>query len=191
MAGVFINYRTGDGDQLAAAVDEALRAKLGDDMVFRDHRTIRKGADYRVELQQNLERCSVLLVLIGSNWLTLTDSSGHRRIDAPDDWVRREIASMLTWRRRVIPILLNDARLPGPNELPHEIAELPNHQAMYLRTKHVHQDLPLIVSEVREEVPAAGGHDEEHGRAEGIVLKKPKRNAITFGSGNATYNEGR
>ncbi|QNA75412.1 toll/interleukin-1 receptor domain-containing protein [Streptomyces sp. So13.3] len=191
MAGVFINYRTGNGDKEATLVDEALRREFGDEMVFRDHRAIGRGADYRVELLQNLERCSVLLVLMGSDWLTQADSSGHRRIDDPADWVRMEIASMLAWRRKVIPLLLNDAPLPEPRELPYEIAELPNRQAMYLRTKHADQDLPLILDEVRKEVPGRRRHDGEGRTSGGTTLKNPKRNAIALGSGDAEYFEGR
>ena len=92
MGGVFINYRGSDSDTAAVLIDRELAARFGSHRVFLDNRSIPAGADFVEELLGRLRACSVLLVVIGRHWLTLTDRTGQRRIDDPADWVRREIA---------------------------------------------------------------------------------------------------
>lgn len=38
-----------------------------------------------------MARCSTLLVLIGTKWLSATDGGGRRRLEDPKDFVRQEI----------------------------------------------------------------------------------------------------
>jgi hypothetical protein len=76
--------------------------------------------------------CDVLLVIIGNEWLTITDDHGRRRLNNPDDFVRLEIEAALTRNVRVIPILVNDARMPRPDELPDTLARLVRRQALEL-----------------------------------------------------------
>jgi hypothetical protein len=74
----------------------------------------------------------VLLALIGDQWLTITDQHGRRRLDDPDDFVRLEIEAALTRNVRVIPILVEGARLPRADELPPSLARLVRRQALEL-----------------------------------------------------------
>jgi hypothetical protein len=74
----------------------------------------------------------VLLALIGEEWLTITDEHGHRRLDNRDDFVRLEIEAALTRKVRVIPILVDGARMPREDELPDSLAGLVRRQALEL-----------------------------------------------------------
>ncbi|MGH3792738.1 MAG: hypothetical protein ACRDQ9_18475 [Pseudonocardiaceae bacterium] len=47
------------------------------------------------ELLGRVRTAPVLLAVVGPRWLTATDPTGRRRIDDPDDWVRRELAEAL------------------------------------------------------------------------------------------------
>ena len=87
------------------------------------------GADFVEALQQALDTCAAVLVVIGPRWLTVADRHGRRRLDLPDDWVRHEIAESL--RRhgvRVFPVLL-DAEMPSAEDLPDDIKPLTRRQA--------------------------------------------------------------
>ena len=95
MGGVFINYRGEDSQLAAALIDLELAARFGSDKVFLDSRSIPAGVDFQKELLGRLQSCSVLLVVIGPRWLTLTDEAGCRRIDNPQDWTHREIVAAL------------------------------------------------------------------------------------------------
>jgi hypothetical protein len=100
--------------------------------------------------------CDVLLALIGNEWLTVTDEHGRRRLDDPDDFVRLEIEAALTRKVRVIPILVDGARMPRADELPDSVAKLVRRQALELSparfefdTSRLLKVLDMTLAEVR------------------------------------------
>ena len=141
MSGVFINYRGADSDTAAVLIDRELAARLGSDRVFLDSRSIPAGADFVEELLARLRACSVLVVVIGPRWLTVTDAAGRRRIDDPRDWIRREIVEALSHGLRVIPVLTGDVALPTEADLPADIAGLSRRQYVPLRRRYTTVDL--------------------------------------------------
>ena len=84
--------------------------------------------------------CDVLLALIGEQWLTITDAHGRRRLDDPDDFVRLEIEAALTRNVRVIPILVDGARMPRADELPPSLVSLGRRQALELSPSRFEYD---------------------------------------------------
>jgi hypothetical protein len=65
------------------------RSKFGSDDVFFASKSIRVGEDFVTRILDRLRQCYVFLAVIGSRWLTATDRQGARRLDNPDDCVRR------------------------------------------------------------------------------------------------------
>jgi hypothetical protein len=55
---------------------------------------------------------------------------------------------------RVVPILLEDTRMPLPNELPNELKELPNQNSFRLRYEGWRNDVRELVDELRTIKPA-------------------------------------
>jgi len=97
----------------------------------------------------------VLLALIGERWLTITDEKGRARLDNPKDFVRLEIEAALTRNVRVIPILVEGARMPRPDQLPPSLAKLARRQALELSpsrfesdTSRLHQVLDRALADV-------------------------------------------
>jgi hypothetical protein len=200
VAEVFINYRTGDGEWPAAFLDDRFKRRYGPDRVFRDATSLEPGLDFRDELRRRLQRCTVLVVLIGPTWLIARDENGHRRLDNSGDYVRMEIAESLKRGIRVLPITLNTVRLPLADELPSEIADLAHRQSRVFRSRFYNSDFEQIVSVIDEEIPLATEDDDaEGGRSphSGNVpirhreVRNASRSAITQGKGDASYYEGR
>jgi hypothetical protein len=151
---VFINYRSHDAVFPALLLDAVLCERLGADNVFRDSRAIELGRDFRPELWGSLARSDVLLVLIGPGWLDARRSDGSRRLDDPQDFVRREIELALRIGIRVIPVLIGNAAMPPANDLPSEIAGLVNRQCLRLRERDGHIDVAWLADRIEEMQPA-------------------------------------
>ena len=81
---IFISYRRGDTKSDARQLETDLE-KYFPGRVFRDMHDIEDGADYREVITEKVGKCGALLVLIGRQWLTLTDKDGRRRLDDYDN----------------------------------------------------------------------------------------------------------
>lgn len=129
MAGIFISYRQADAKAWAIGLRDDLAKAFGDDQVFLDKDALGPG-NWRDQLQRALERCSVVLVVIGKQWLTIADEQQRPRITLPDDVHRQEIALALNHQGvTVIPILVDDVAMPRADQLPEDIRRLSDQQA--------------------------------------------------------------
>jgi glycerophosphoryl diester phosphodiesterase len=128
---VFISYRRQETAWPARQLYDVLVAELGADRVFKDVDNIEPGDDFVERIQSAVGSCQVLLALIGPQWLTITDATGAKRLDDPADFVRLEVETALSRDDvRVIPILVDNAKMPTPQELPKGLAALTRRQAV-------------------------------------------------------------
>jgi TIR domain len=157
--GMFINYRRSDSQYAAGRLADSLVRAFGDIRVFRDLRDMPAGHDFSEVLEQSLSECNTMLVLIGENWLTARDDSGHFRITNEHDWVRREIESALGRNIRVIPVLIDLARLPPAHSLPATLAPLARRQAVRLTDEHWDRDVETLIQSLRKDLKLPEQHD--------------------------------
>lgn len=137
---IFISYRRDETAYPAGWLYDRLASKYGGGQVFKDVDSIHLGDDFVQVITNAVVSCDVLLALIGEQWLTLTDEHGQRRIDNPDDFVRLEIEAALTRNVRVIPILVDGARMPRVDELPDSLVSLGRRQALELSPSRFEYD---------------------------------------------------
>ena len=131
MPKIFISYRRQDSSGETTHIYEYLEKQFGRANVFMDVDTIPPGVDFRQYLQDAVSDCDVVLVVIGLDWLV--DRSGNRRLDHPRDFVRIEIEAALQRDIRVVPVLVHDAPMPGPRDLPESIRDLAFRNAAQVR----------------------------------------------------------
>jgi hypothetical protein len=129
---IFISYRREETAYPAGWLYDRLADRFGAGQVFKDVDSIRLGDDFVEVITRAVGSCDVLLALIGDQWLTANDERGRRRLDDPDDFVRLEIEAALTRQVRVIPILIDGARMPHAEDLPDSLAKLVRRQALEL-----------------------------------------------------------
>jgi hypothetical protein len=153
MGQIFINFRSGDQDMAAAFLYDFLTSNFGEEAVFFSSHSIPAGADFPSDLLQHAERCEVLLALIGPRWTTLADQDGHPLLANPQDWVRREIATALAARRRVVPVLLGNAPRLADQDLPADIAALAHIEYCYLRRRDLAADLAKLQESLMKLIP--------------------------------------
>lgn len=131
---IFISYRRADSIAVTGRLYDRLSATFGEENVFKDVDDIPIGVDFRAVLNQEVSRCDVLLAMIGQEWHNRDMITGQSRLFNPDDFVRIEIESGLARDDvMVIPVLVNDATMPAPTELPPSLAHLCNLNAATLR----------------------------------------------------------
>lgn len=129
MAGIFISYRQADAKAWAIGLRDDLVSAFGDDQVFLDKDTLHAG-NWREQIHRALERCSVVLIIIGPRWLTIVDEQNRPRLSLPDDVHRQEVALALSHKAvTVIPVLVDDAAMPRAEQLPDDLLGLCDQQA--------------------------------------------------------------
>jgi hypothetical protein len=82
---IFIGYRRDDSAEVVDRIEEALVAAFSRRRIFRDIQSIDSGVDFREHIEQALARCRIALIVIGPDWVSATDETGHRRLDDPTD----------------------------------------------------------------------------------------------------------
>lgn len=150
MAGIFVSYRRDDAAGFAGRLEDELERRFGDVEVFRDVDDIVSGEDFVRRLDRALDSCAVLIAVIGSSWLTARNAGGARRLDDPDDFVCREIAAALERDVRVIPVLVDGARMPAQADLPDKLKALVRRQAHELSDSRWDYDIGRLAASVGE-----------------------------------------
>jgi hypothetical protein len=141
MAGkIFINYRRGDDSGFVQALLSRLEQAFSREQLFIDIDGIEPGLDFVRVLEEQVAQCDVLLAVIGKGWIDARDETNARRLDNPEDFVRIEIASALGQDKRVIPVLVGDARMPRSDELPDILKPLTKRGAVRLTHERFRAD---------------------------------------------------
>lgn len=160
MHSVFINYRVGETAAFARLLDRHCAAVFGRDEVFFASEAIIPGTPFDQAIEDALQICEVLVAVIGPHWVDATDARGSRRLDHPDDWVRREIATALERGIPVIPLLIDNAALPGAGDLSDDISKLTVCNQVRVGHRAGDPDLDTVITAIRRAVPRLASVDE-------------------------------
>jgi hypothetical protein len=142
---VFLSYRREDASGHAGRLYDLLAARYGADRVFMDVDAIPLGSQFDETISRAIASCDVLIALIGRGWLQATDSSGHRRLDDPADFVRSEIESALEQGVVVVPATIQGAEIPRAEELPPSLAPLTQRQGFQLSDAGWRDDVARLI----------------------------------------------
>ena len=156
MADIFISYRREDSAGHAGRLYDGLQTRFTGAQVFIDVDSIQPGVDFVKHMQDAVARCDVLLVIIGDEWARITDHEGKRRLDDPQDFVRVEVAAALERDVPVLPVLIEGAKMPEPEELPEDIRPLSRHNAIELSDARWRYDVTRLEDAITRLAPATG-----------------------------------
>lgn len=132
MGGIFVSYRRDDSRYAAGRFYDKLVQHFGEHEVFMDVVDIQAGQNFVEELNARLATCSVLVAIVGRHWLKASDEGGAPRLEDPNDFVRREIEIALERKLRVVPVLVDGAKMPRVDQLPSTLREFAERQAVTL-----------------------------------------------------------
>jgi hypothetical protein len=147
---IFISYRRGDDPGNTGRLFDRLQEAFPREHLFIDVDSIAPGLDFVRLLEEEVAKCDVLLAVIGKRWLDERDSTGARRLDNPEDFVRIEVESALNQGKRVIPVLVGEAAMPRPDDLPQAIKLLARRNAVRLTHERFRSDTNGLIKALQE-----------------------------------------
>jgi len=113
---IFINYRRDDTLIATGRIDDHLRREFGEAAVYRDIASIPLASDFAEHIENAVQRCRAMIVVIGAHWLT-------PRLNDEYDFVRIEIEAAFKHKIPVIPVLI-DSTMPSRDQIPASIRPL-------------------------------------------------------------------
>ena len=159
--GIFISYRREDTAANAGRLYDRLSDRFGEDRVFMDVDSISIGLDFTKAVIEAVSVCNMLLVLVGRDWLSITDGKGRRRIDIPDDWVRVEIETALQRDIPVVPVLVDGAAMPQAGDLPPSLRPFVRRQAFLLSHTGFKSEIASLIAAVDKVLEAGSSRSAE------------------------------
>ncbi|MCA9914799.1 MAG: TIR domain-containing protein, partial [Anaerolineae bacterium] len=154
MIRIFINYRRQDSEGYVGRLYDRLATYFDPHDIFMDVTSISPGQDFVEALEEAISNCDVLLAIIGPQWLTLTDESGERRLDAWNDFVRIEIEAALKQEKLIIPVLVGRAKMPAHTDLPETIMQLSRRNSIELSHQNFAHDVEQLAKSIKTARPA-------------------------------------
>lgn len=157
-SGIFVSYRRDDSAGHAGRLADRLVEHFGRDRIFVDIDSIAAGEDFVTVIENAVGSCEILIAVIGRNWLS---ASGTGRLDNPNDFVRLEIATALRRDIRVIPVLVQRATMPKPQDLPDDLIKLTRRNAIELTDSRWQTDVDQLINVMEKVLAKRGGAGRE------------------------------
>ena len=117
--------------------------------MFMDTSSLKPGERWPACLQAALEACEVVLAMIGPEWLKASDEWGYRRIDKPEDWVRKELDFALANDKVVVPVMIGGAVIPPSEKLPPSLVNLFDSNVLEVRSHYWEHELAMLDGQLR------------------------------------------
>jgi TPR repeat protein len=145
---IFVSYRREDAPSAAGWLYERLKEHFARDQIFLDVDNIPPGVDFVEAIDKSVSACDVFIAVIGRRWLVVRDAKWRRRLNNPKDFVRLEITTALKRGIRVIPVLVEGASMPRPDELPNELKPLVRRNALTVSPDRFRTDAERLIGAV-------------------------------------------
>jgi hypothetical protein len=143
---IFVSYRREDAAHATARLSERLNGRYGKEAVFLDIDNIDLGLNFQSTINSALQSTSIVIVVIGRQWLSATDSKGRIRISQESDYVRQEIAASIRLKKAIIPILLDGQEMPLSEDLPEAIRLLSAMNGAAISYRNFDSDLDSLIT---------------------------------------------
>ena len=123
MQTIALSYRRDDSQAITGRLFDRLAGHFGRERVFRDIDSIAPGTDFRLQVEEALKSCGVLIAVMGRAWRG-PNRGGRARIFEETDPVRIEVEIALRRGVPIIPVLVGPTRMPGVEQVPESLQGL-------------------------------------------------------------------
>ncbi|WP_372366186.1 SUMF1/EgtB/PvdO family nonheme iron enzyme [Candidatus Uabimicrobium sp. HlEnr_7] len=173
MTQIFISYRQSDSMDNVGRIHDRLVSQFGRDQIFRDSFSIPAGVHFVDFLKEKLRNSSLVLVVIGKQWLKAKDNNGNVRIFNNEDIVRAEISIALENNIPIIPLLVQNAEMPKESELPENISQLTYQNGIRIRQDpDFDRDIENLISTAKNILQLANFKFSQECTVNGNIIKE-------------------
>jgi len=166
---VFVAYRRDDNQWVAGRLRDRLADTYESSNVFFDVDDIPLGADFRDVIRSTLREVDVVLAVIGVGW-------SAERLSSETDFVRAELHEALLQKKRLIPVLVGDTRMPTAEALPPELESLAYLNALRLRPDpDFASDAARLIAGIGPDQPASPVEGGDGRRGDSATAAQPIR----------------
>lgn len=150
-ARLFICYRREDWTS-AGRIYDYMEREFGAANVFRDFDSIALGEDWTRAIDQRLTSCNAVIAIVGKAW---GSRGGLRQLQQPDDYVRYELALASTTNIPVIPLFVDNAKMPKPADLPELLQPFTRRQGIQVLDSNFQEVMAKVAGQLRRLASAA------------------------------------
>lgn len=148
---IFISYRREDSADVTGRIYDFMLKEFDKKSLFKDVDSIPLGVDFKEYITKMVSQCQILLVVIGKQWLSVTDKNGNPRLWNPFDFVFIEIAAALERDIPIIPLLVQNVEMPREENLPVALKKLSYRNAALVRPDpDFHTDMERLVRGIKK-----------------------------------------
>lgn len=160
---IFISYRREDSKHVAGRIFDRLKDEFPINDIFFDVDAIPIGVEFETYLRDAIGESAVVLALVGPRWTKeLRKRERWWAIGPPkEDFVRAEIERALDYGVPLIPILIDEAKMPTYSQVPTTLREFRRINATPVRDgRDFYGDMGAVIDRIRPlraSVTATGG----------------------------------
>lgn len=148
VAGIFVSHGRQEGLAAARAIVRRLRDTFGASNVYSGSDELTFGEDLGAKLEERLNACRCMLVLIGPWWTaSINAAKGEDRwLEHHDNLARHEISSALQRGLKVIPVTIDGTAMPRRKDLPADLQPLVDRNWFGLRLDRLDADMSSLLA---------------------------------------------
>lgn len=155
---IFMSYRREDSAGIAGRIYDRLIQEFGRNVVFKDVDSIPLGINFKQHIDSMIQRCDVVIAIIGDNWFGIDKETNKSRLAEPRDLVRLELEAALKRNIPIIPLLVNNASMPSEESLPSSLIELTSRNGMTIgHDPRFHPDVDYLIKKLKQLFGAQSG----------------------------------
>ena len=153
---IFISYRREGSSTFAGILHDTLCRSFPSAGIFKDKNKLHAGKDFKKQIEDAIDRSSIMLVLINKGWAKLTDQQGRKKLFSKEDFIRHEIRTAILKEKHILPVLFEGGQMPDKKDLPADIKKLSDYQAHEIdpdnTVKSINKLVELILSLTTEKL---------------------------------------
>ena len=142
---IFISYRRSNSKWAAKLIHDTLAQVFTQEKVLKDQYSIDPDRLKESEVQKQVAAADVVLVVMGPEYVTLTNPFGQPQLWVEGDYAALEVQKGFALDKVVVPVLLDHRPMPEAEDLPPGIRKLVESRSFKLSVEKFDKDMEALI----------------------------------------------